>query len=109
MARKESIVKYTDKALAELVKHEGAGFDWDRAAHVTRAEIEALVACDPDDADAFIDWGKAAPELAQPKAVLNMKIDRDILEYFRKKGKGYQTLINAVLRSYVNRKEHHPR
>jgi uncharacterized protein (DUF4415 family) len=30
-----------------------------------------------------------------------MRIDRDVLDYFRNTGKGYQTRINAVLRSYV--------
>ncbi|HIJ69108.1 MAG TPA: BrnA antitoxin family protein [Deltaproteobacteria bacterium] len=36
-----------------------------------------------------------------------LRIDRDVLEYFRKTGKGYQTMINAVLRSYVKRKDQH--
>ena len=44
----------------------------------------------------------ATTEMPKPKADLHMRIDRDILEYFRKSGKGYQTRINAVLRSYVN-------
>jgi uncharacterized protein (DUF4415 family) len=54
-----------------------------------------------------MDWDKATTEMPQPKAVLNIRIDKDVLEYFRKKGKGYQTLINAVLRSYVQQKQHH--
>ncbi len=32
-----------------------------------------------------------------------MRIDRDILEFFKSEGKGYLTKINAVLRSYVDR------
>jgi uncharacterized protein (DUF4415 family) len=32
-----------------------------------------------------------------------MRIDRDVLDFFRKTGRGYQTRINAVLRSYVER------
>ena len=41
-------------------------------------------------------------EIIQPtkKDRLSMRLDHDILEYFKHKGKGYQTLINAVLRSY---------
>ena len=30
-----------------------------------------------------------------------MRIDGDVLDWFRSAGKGYQTRINAVLRSYV--------
>jgi uncharacterized protein (DUF4415 family) len=36
-----------------------------------------------------------------PKAVLNMRLDRDVMDYFRRQGRGYQTKINAVLRSYM--------
>ena len=54
-----------------------------------------------------IDWDSATVEMPQPKAVLNMRIDRDVLEYFRKMGKGYQTRINAVLRSYMDRMRHY--
>jgi uncharacterized protein (DUF4415 family) len=35
-----------------------------------------------------------------------MRIDRDVLDYFRSMGRGYQTRINAVLRSYVERMRH---
>ncbi len=40
--------------------------------------------------------------MPQPKAVLNMRIDRDVLDFFRKTGRGYQTRINAVLRAFVD-------
>jgi len=109
MAKRNHIVKYTAEELAELVRREGTSSDWDKAARMTKAEIEARVASDPDEADMVMDWDNATVETPQSKAVLNMRIDRDVLEYFRKKGKGYQTLINAVLRSYVKQKEQHPR
>jgi uncharacterized protein (DUF4415 family) len=35
-----------------------------------------------------------------------MRIDYDVLEFFRSQGKGYQKKINAVLRSYVEQKQH---
>ena len=76
---------------------------------MTKAEIEAQIASDPYETGMAMHWDVATPEMPQPKAVLNIRIDRDILDYFRKKGKGYQTLINAVLRSYVKQKEHTPR
>ena len=65
------------------------------------AKIEASGAADPDEADMIIDWGNAAVEMPRPKTVLNMRVDQDIIDSFRKTGKGYQTRINAVLRSYV--------
>ncbi len=50
-----------------------------------------------------IDWDSATIEMPQPKVTLNMRIDRDVLDWFHRTGKGYQTRINAILRSYVER------
>ncbi len=32
---------------------------------------------------------------------MTMKLDSDVLDWFRGNGKGYQTRINAVLRRYM--------
>jgi uncharacterized protein (DUF4415 family) len=36
---------------------------------------------------------------APPKALVSLRIDQDVLEWFKSKGSGYQTRINAVLRA----------
>ena len=38
----------------------------------------------------------------KPKTPLSLRIDADIVKWFRDQGRGYQTQINAVLRSYVD-------
>jgi uncharacterized protein (DUF4415 family) len=45
-------------------------------------------------------------KLVQPmtKQAISLRVDRDVLDWFKSQGKGYQSLMNAVLRSYV---EHH--
>ena len=35
-----------------------------------------------------------------PKQQLTMRLDADMVEWFKEQGKGYQTRMNAVLRSY---------
>lgn len=35
------------------------------------------------------------------KKQVTLRIDPDVLYFFRKQGKGYQTTMNAVLRKYV--------
>ena len=35
------------------------------------------------------------------KDAVKLRIDRDVLAFFRAQGKGYQTRMNAVLRAYV--------
>jgi uncharacterized protein (DUF4415 family) len=107
MARKGLIVKYTDSELTKLNEQEGTFSDWEKAAGMTASDVETRVASDSDEDGMVVDWGNATIELPQPKAVLNMRIDQEVLDYFRKTGKGYQSRINAVLRSYVERREHH--
>jgi len=36
----------------------------------------------------------------EAKEQITLRLDRDMLRWFRAKGKGYQTLMNAVLRGY---------
>jgi uncharacterized protein (DUF4415 family) len=37
---------------------------------------------------------------AARKAAISLRLDADVLEWFRSQGPGYQTRINAVLRAY---------
>lgn len=45
---------------------------------------------------------KATITLPQKKDSVTLRIDHDVLEFFKLKGKGYQTLINAVLKVYAH-------
>ena len=46
-------------------------------------------------------WANARVVMPKKKEQISIKVDRDVLEYFRKDGPGYQTRMNAVLRSFV--------
>lgn len=35
-----------------------------------------------------------------PKASISLRVDRDVLEWFRNQGTGYQSRINAVLKAF---------
>lgn len=48
---------------------------------------------------------KATVTLPQKKDSITLRIDHDILEYLKHQGKGYQTLINAILKVYVRSKQ----
>ncbi len=39
-----------------------------------------------------------------PKDPISIRLDSDVLDFFRSTGKGYQTRINAVLRHYMPEK-----
>ena len=55
---------------------------------------------DPDDAMGEIDWATAELPLPRRKAHMTLRLDADMLTWFRAQGKGYQTRINAILRKY---------
>jgi len=47
-------------------------------------------------------WFRSAKVVVpEPKEPVSIRLDRDVMEWFRRQGKGYQTRINAVLRTYV--------
>jgi len=47
-------------------------------------------------------WNNAQLVLPTPKPSISLRIDSDVLEWFKSIGRGYQTRMNAVLRAYMN-------
>lgn len=76
--------------------------DWAAVDAKTEEELEAAIASDPDDpGNDPTFWERAEVIYPAPKARVTMRLDRDILDFFKASGRGYQTRIQAVLRSYV--------
>jgi len=49
-------------------------------------------------------------KLTQQKSQITLRMDTDVLEWFKTEGKGYQTRKNALLRAYMQaHKNHHKR
>ena len=77
-----------------------------------RAELAAIAAM-PDDKIDTSDapfrpdavWVKAV-DFPHTKKLISLRIDEDVLEFFKHTGARYQTRINAVLRSYVTAHQH---
>jgi uncharacterized protein (DUF4415 family) len=40
-----------------------------------------------------------------PKQPISLRVDTDVLEWFKTQGPRYQSRMNAVLRSYVSRQQ----
>ena len=70
--------------------------------------------------DAEIDYSDSPPldesfftkqtvMLPQKKDSITLRIDHDVLEFFKHQGRGYQTLINAILKLYVQANRRHQR
>jgi uncharacterized protein (DUF4415 family) len=46
-------------------------------------------------------WKTAKLTMPEPKDRLTIRVDHDVVEWLKKRGRGYQTRINAILRSYM--------
>jgi uncharacterized protein (DUF4415 family) len=69
---------------------------------MSAAEIRRGIDSDPDvrgTDESF--WKDAKVVLPRPKEVVTMRLDADLLDWFRQH-RGYQTRINAILRAYMN-------
>ncbi|ALK08684.1 BrnA antitoxin family protein [Blastochloris viridis] len=76
--------------------------DWDRIDKMTDAEIAALMADDPNWQEAqSIDWSTAEVVVPANKVPISIRLDPDVLDFFKAAGPGYQKRINAVLRAYM--------
>ena len=47
-------------------------------------------------------WDEATPQAPKTKQQVNMRVDPDILVFFKAEGRGHLTRMHAVLRSYVD-------
>ena len=77
--------------------------DWARLDALTDKEIDASIANDPDWSDDW-NWSDAVLVIPPKKKAISIRIDEDVLDYFKKEGVGYQRRMNAVLRSYMQQK-----
>jgi uncharacterized protein (DUF4415 family) len=78
--------------------------DWERVKSMSEEEIQRGAEADPDSPP----WTEE--ELANarlvlpsggPKVPVSIRLDPEIVDYFKEQGSGYQSRINAVLLAYV--------
>jgi len=51
-------------------------------------------------------WQDAKVFMPQHKIHISLRLDEDIVHYFKEQGSGYQSRINAVLKAYMNTHAH---
>jgi len=108
MAKKETIVSFSAEELdAKLVRGKDKT-DWARVDAKTEEELAADMASDPAWEGVPGDWvsrGRLAFGPPVPRGVMKrqvtMRFDTDILDYFKGQGRGWQTRMNTVLRSFM--------
>lgn len=84
----------TKITLNKALKQEGQT-DWNR-----------VEKSDGDNGGDDFDWSKAVIVDPPQKKMVSIRLDAEVLEFFKADGKGYQTRINAVLRSFMAAHNH---
>jgi uncharacterized protein (DUF4415 family) len=72
----------------------------------TKARLDALEDHDIDTSDipdqaGMTGWYSPVLRAQEAKAQVTLRLDQDVLAFFKEQGPRYQTRINAVLRQYV--------
>lgn len=80
------------------------GTDWMRLRTMTPDEVERNASNDPDNPPRSPGWLAAGRVRAPEKEPVSLRVDADVLAWFRSYGRGWQTAINEILRAYM---EHH--
>ena len=72
--------------------------DWDRLNRMDDKEIDYSDI--PETDENF--WKNAKVVMPAKKSRISIRLDQEVLDWFKSQGKGYQTKINAILKSYVD-------
>lgn len=107
MAKKENIRSYTAEEIDALLAREGGSrTDWAKVDAMSQEEVERLA--DEEDGPLPEGWEKnvivGMPSIG--KEAIKLRIDKDVLGWFRGTGAGYQTFMNNVLRAFVDSRTH---
>src|SRR5215467_9969582 len=100
MKKKGGITRHTAEQIDAMLARGESHTDWTRVKRMTEEELEASIAADPDDVHAPLDWNKAVKGLPPAKRDVHLRIDADVLDWFKQTGRGYQRRINNVLRAF---------
>jgi uncharacterized protein (DUF4415 family) len=73
-----------------------SGTDWKRLAKTDDAQIDTSELPELGD-----DFFQRAELHVPPKQAVTMRLDADVLSWFKEQGQGYQTRINKLLRAYM--------
>jgi len=93
------IVRHTSEDLAAMRRTGASQTDWERVAAMRDEDI--ILDEDSPELDE-ISFAQAIFPISIPKARVTLRLDQDVLAWFKAQGKGYQTLINTILRGYVD-------
>lgn len=86
------VVRYTSEEIREMIARGESQTDWERVENMRDKEIIT----DEDSPEITEEMMARAEVIRRSKEVATLRLDSEILAWFKAQGKGYQTRINAV-------------
>ena len=101
MAKSASITRTTlEEAKARIARGEDRT-DWAYVDSLTEEELEASIDYEEE---GYPIWETLRAISDPRKQQITLRLDPEIIEFFKAEGPGYQTRMNAVLRNYMQAK-----
>lgn len=101
-----SALPYTAEKVDAMLARGEDRTDWARVQAMVEADVARDMAADPDLAvpenwQALARPGLPFPVADRNKEKVSIRLDPEVVSFFRARGRGWQSRINALLRSYV--------
>ena len=101
MTKDEDTRTYTAEELRAMKARGEDRTDWEKVDAMTEADLDRLIAGDPDERDFEPDWTRAQLVLPEAKRSVHLRLEQDVIDFFKAQGKGHISRMQAVLRAYV--------
>ena len=110
MRRKDGVSGYTAHEISTMLARGASRTDWARVRATTDKDVARDMAADPDlalpeDWEALARPGLPYPVPDRNKEKVSIRLDPEVVSFFRAQGRGWQSRINALLRSYVESRQ----
>jgi uncharacterized protein (DUF4415 family) len=99
MKKDKHIKRYTAAKLK--AQRAASRTDLSKVDATTDADLERLVAEDEDERGLTPDWTRAKLVLPQAKQSVHLRLEKEIITFFKSQGKGHISRMQAVLKAYV--------
>jgi uncharacterized protein (DUF4415 family) len=76
--------------------------DLDKLDSITDEKLERLIAEDIEEQGIRPDWTRAELILPKAKQSVHLRLDQNIIQYFKSQGRGHISRMQAVLKAYVD-------
>ncbi len=102
MRKGESTRTYTADDLKAMRRRGEDRTDWAKVDAMTEADLERAIAEDEEERELEPDWTRAKLVMPRPRQSVHLRLEPEVVDFFRAGGKGHITRMQAVLRAYVD-------